>query len=395
MSVRGTTAGATSIPFWRNVRVLSWIGQAAFLLLVALVAAWLYGNVTAGMQRIGIGGGYGFLNQSAGFEIGVKPVPYTPQDSYWRAFLVGVLNTLSVTVLGIVLATILGLLMGIAQLSSNWLIARLAQAYVAIFRNTPLLVQLLFWYLAVFLRLPRVQEAIALPGPIYLSNRGVTMVGLVPTESFGVWLLLVLVGVAAGAALWYFLRRAQERTGLQSPRFLLALLVVALVAVAGWLVLAPSPLAVEVPERRGLNFRGGWQFVPEYAALLLGLVVYTGTFIAENVRAGIQGVARGQTEAAQALGLSRGQVLRLVVLPQALRIIIPPTTSQYLNLAKNSSLAIAIGFPDLFNVSRTITNQTGQVIQMIGLIMASYLAISLTTSLLMNLYNRRVRLVER
>jgi general L-amino acid transport system permease protein len=395
MSAQGTTPARRAIPLWRNTRVLGWAGQGLFLLLAALVAFWLYGNVTSGMQRIGIGGGYGFMNQAAGFEIGVKPAPYTPQDSYWRAFLVGVLNTLSVTLLGIVLATLLGLAMGVAQLSGNWLVARLAQGYVAVFRNTPLLVQLLFWYLAVFLRLPRVQEAVALPGPVYLSNRGVAMVGLVPTPALGAWLLWLLGGALAGVAVWYALGRRQERTGRQSPRLLLALLVTVIAGAAGWLLAAEAPLAVSVPERRGLNFREGWQFVPEYAALLVGLVVYTGTFIAENVRAGIQGVARGQTEAARALGLSPAQSMRMVILPQALRIIIPPTTSQYLNLAKNSSLAIAIGFPDLFNVARTTMNQTGQVIQLIGLIMASYLTISLTTSLIMNLYNRRVRLVER
>ncbi|HWQ14930.1 MAG TPA: ABC transporter permease subunit [Roseiflexaceae bacterium] len=390
-----TTISGGRVPLWRNVRVLAWVGQALFLLLVALVAAWLYGNVVSGMRRIGIGGGYDFMSQAAGFEIGVKPIPYTPQDSYWRAFLVGVLNTLSVTLIGIVLATVLGVIVGVAQLSSNWLVARLAQGYVAVFRNTPLLVQLFFWYLAVFLRMPRVQSAVALPGPIYLSNRGVAMVGLEGGATLGVWLLFVLGGALAGAGVWHALGWWQERTGRQSPRLLPALLTLALAAGAGWLVLGQAPLSVTLPERRGLNFRGGWQFVPEYAALLVGLVTYTGAFIAEIVRAGIQGVPKGQKEAALALGLSAGQSMRLIILPQALRIIIPPTTSQYLNLAKNSSLAIAIGFPDLFNVARTTMNQTGQVIQLIGLVMASYLAISLTTSLLMNLYNRRVRLVER
>jgi general L-amino acid transport system permease protein len=334
------------------------------------------------------------MSQSAGFEIGVTPIAYAPADSYWRAFLVGLLNTLSVTIVGIALATLLGVIVGIAQLSSNWLIARMAQTYVAIFRNTPVLVQLFFWYLAVFLQLPRVQQAVALPGPIYLSNRGVAMIGLVGTASLGLWLAFIFGGLALAVGAWYALTRLQERTGRQSPRFLIGLLIVLFSAALGWL-LAGTPLEASVPVRRGFNFQGGIQMVPEYAALLFGLVVYTGAFIAENVRAGIQGVSQGQKEAARALGLGAGQSMRLVILPQALRIIIPPTTSQYLNLAKNSSLAIAIGFPDLFNVARTISNQTGQVIQIIGLIMASYLAISLTTSLLMNLYNRRVRLVER
>jgi general L-amino acid transport system permease protein len=382
-------------PFWRDVRVLAILGQAAFVVLVALVAGWLYGNVTSGMRRIGIGGGYGFLNQSAGFEIGVTPIAYTPADSYWRAFVVGVVNTLTVTVVGIVLATIVGLIVGVAQLSSNWLISRLAQTYVAIFRNTPVLVQLFFWYLAVFLQMPRVQQAIALPGPIYLSNRGVAMIGVFGTPALWPWLAFVAGGLLVAIAVAYALRRRQERTGRPSPRLLIGLAIVLASAAAGWLLAGAAPLELSVPERRGFNFQGGRQLTPEYAALLVGLVVYTGAFIAENVRAGIQGISQGQKEAARALGLSAGQSMRLVVLPQALRIIIPPTTSQYLNLAKNSSLAIAIGFPDLFNVARTISNQTGQVVQMIGLIMVSYLAISLTTSLLMNIYNRRVRLVER
>jgi general L-amino acid transport system permease protein len=395
MSQQAIPSSSARPPFWRDVRILTILGQLVFVLVVALVAAWLYGNVTSGMRRIGIGGGYGFMSQSAGFEIGVTPIAYSPNDSYWRAFLVGLLNTLSVTVIGIVLATILGVIVGVAQLSSNWLIARMAQTYVAIFRNTPLLVQLFFWYLAIFLQMPRVQQAIALPGPIYLSNRGVAMIGVVGSETLRPWLALVFGGLLLAAAASYALRRRQALTGRASPRFLIALAIVLIAAGLGWMLVGAPPLALTIPVRRGFNFQGGIQVGPEYAALLVGLVMYTGAFIAENVRAGIQGIPRGQKEAARALGLSAGQSMRLVILPQALRIIIPPTTSQYLNLAKNSSLAIAIGFPDVFNVARTISNQTGQVVQMIGLIMLTYLTISLTTSLLMNLYNRRVRLVER
>lgn len=382
-------------PFWRDVRILAILGQVAFLILVALIAGLLYANVTSEMRRLGIGGGYGFMQQEAGFAIGVTAIPYSPQNAYWRAFQVGVINTLLVSILGIVLATLLGLLAGIAQLSGNWLVAKLAQVYVAIFRNVPLLVQLFFWYQAVFLALPRVQNAIELPGPIYLSNRGISMIGLTPTLSTSWWAGFILGGVVIAAAVWYWLRVRQMRTGQQSPRLPIAVGIVLLSAVVGWLALAMNPLEVTIPERQGLNYQGGFRLVPEYAALLVGLVIYTGTFIAEIVRAGILGVAKGQKEAARALGLSGGLSMRLVILPQALRIIIPPMTSQYLNLAKNSSLAIAIGYPDLFNVSRTIANQTGQVVQLIGLIMLSYLTISLVTSLIMNLYNRSVRLVER
>jgi general L-amino acid transport system permease protein len=383
------------IPFWRDVRILAILIQIAFMLIVALVAGMLYANMTSGLERLGITGGYVFMNQSAGFEIGVKPIAYTPADSYWRAFQVGVVNTLLVTIIGIVLATLVGLVIGISQLSSNWLIARLAHAYVAIFRNTPLLVQLFFWYSAVFLRLPRVQEAIEWPGPIFLSIKGVAMIGLNGTTTLNFWLGIILIGLVIAAAVWFTLKRRQEQTGQQSPRFLIAVAIVVLSALIGWFVVGAPPLTPSIPELQGLRFVGGFQMVPEYAALLLGLVIYTGAFIGENVRAGIQGISKGQKEAARALGLSAGQSLRLVILPQALRIIIPPTTNQYLNLAKNSSLAFAIGYPDLFSISGTILNQTGQAIQVIGLIMISYLTISLTTSLLMNLYNRRVRLVER
>ncbi len=382
-------------PFWRNVRILAMLGQVAFVLVVAVVAGILYANVTSGMRRLGIVGGFDFMNQTAGFDIGVRPIPYRPSDTYWRAFQVGVVNTLLVSILGIVLATLLGLLIGIAQLSSNWLVARLAQSYVVIVRHVPVLVQLFFWYQAVFLRLPRVQNAIALPGPIYLSNKGLTMVGFTTTPSTTWWIGFIFVGILGAVLVWHWLKRHQECTGQQAPRFLISLLIVAASAIIGWLVLATSPLELTIPERRGLNYRGGFELTPEYAALLVGLVIYTASFIAEIVRAGIQGVSKGQKEAARALGLRGSQSLRLVILPQALRIIIPPTTSQYLNLAKNSSLAIAIGYPDLFSVSRTIMNQTAQTVPMVGLIMMSYLIISLITSVFMNFYNRSVRLVER
>jgi general L-amino acid transport system permease protein len=381
-------------PFWRDIRVLSILGQIVFVVLIALFGYWLYGNGVRGMQRVGMTGNYNFLNQSAGFEIGVTTISYTPADSYWRAFQVGIANTLSVVILGIILATILGIIAGVAQLSSNWLIAKIFQVYIAIFRNTPLLVQLFFWWSAVFLTLPRVQQAIELPGPIFLSNRGVAMIGLERTASFLSWLIILLIGLAAAWGVARYLKQRQDQTGKQSPRFWIGLGIVLVAGLVGALIVG-VPFTVSMPERKGFNFTGGFQMSPEYAALLIGLVVYTGAFIAEAVRGGILGIAKGQKEAASALGLSSTQSMRLVVLPQALRIIVPPVTNQYLNLAKNSSLAIAIGFPDMYSVARTISNQTGQAVQMIGLIMLSYLTISLITSLIMNIYNRKVRLVER
>lgn len=381
------------IPFYRDVRVLAVLAQIVFVILVALVAGFLYANVTSGMERLGMSSSFDFMERSASFEILMKPIEYTPKDSYWVAFQVGVINTILVTVVGIVLATILGIIMGISQMSSNWLVAKLSQTYVAIFRNVPLLVQLIFWYQAVFLQLPNVRQAIEFPGPIFLSKRGIYMTGPSPTESTMAWLGFMAVGVIISAIAWYILVRIQDSTGLQPPRWLIAIFIMLISGGIGWLVLSPAPFSITTPALKGLNFQGGLRLIPEYMALVLALVIYTGAFISENVRAGIQGVTKGQKEAARALGLSGGQSMRLVVLPQALRIIIPPTTNQYLNLAKNSSLAIAIGFPDLFNVARTTSNQTGQALPIIGLVMISYLTISLFTSLIMNIYNRKMQLV--
>lgn len=383
----------TSIPFWRDVRVLAILGQIGFVIVIAIVAGFLYANVISGMQRVGMSGSYDFMGRAAGFEIMMTPVEYAPDNSYWHAFLVGVVNTILVTVIGIILATIVGIVTGIAQLSSNWLLSRIAQGYVAIFRNIPLLVQLIFWYQAVFLQMPNVRNALHLPGPTYLSKRGLYIPGPVATTTTSTWLLFLVVGLGVTVVVWYLLKRHQDKTGQQSPRFLIALVIMAVSGGSGWFLLSPVPFEVTLPELRGLNFQGGLRLTPEYAALVFALVMYTGSFISENVRAGIQGVSKGQKEAARALGLRPSQSMRLVVLPQALRIIIPPTTNQYLNLVKNSSLAIAIGFPDLFNVARTTANQTGQAVQIIGLVMLSYLSISLITSLIMNIYNRKMQLV--
>lgn len=383
-------------PLWRDVRVLAILGQIIFMLVVALLLGLLVMNVVSSMQRLGMSGSYAFMNGTAGFEIAQKPIPYQPADSYWRAFQVGVVNTIIIAVVGIFLATILGIVMGVTQLSSNWLLAKLAQVYVTIFRNIPLLLQLLFWYSGVFLvQLPNVRNAIGMPDVFYLSNRGVAFVGPEFTGTAGLWLGFIVGGVLLSIGVSIWLRRERERTGRQYPLVLINLGIILCFALLGWLLLAPRPFIITAPALERFNIQGGVQLAPEMAALLLGLVTYTGAFIAENVRAGIQGVSKGQKEAARALGLSAGQSMRLVILPQALRIIIPPTTNQYLNLVKNSSLAIAIGYPDLFNVTRTIFNQTGQTVQIIGLIMVSYLIISLLTSLLMNLYNRSTRLVER
>jgi general L-amino acid transport system permease protein len=296
-----------------------------------------------------------------------------------------------------VFTTIVGIAAGVARLSSNWLVSRFAAAYVGVFRNTPLLLQLMFWYFAVFLQLPGAEEAVRLPGPIFLSQRGIHMVWGEGTTTFPEWRLFILLAILSIFLIWFALRSAGRRASVPlSPWWNLAyFLIPVFILGAGFLLQSQPPLRVSVPELSGFNFQGGVRLTPEFAALLFGLVVYTGAFIAEIVRAGVQAVSRGQVEAARSLGLTNGQTLRLVVFPQALRIMVPPVTSQYLNLAKNSSLAIAIGYPDLFSVAGTVHNQTGAALEIIAIMMLSYLSISLFTSVLMNIYNRRIQLVER
>jgi len=311
--------------------------------------------------------------------------------------LVGLVNTLVVSALGIVLTTVVAVLAGVARLSSNWLINKFAAAYVGVIRNTPLLLQLMFWYFGVIIQLPGVRQAIALPGPIYLTQRGVYLTWAEGTSTFPAWRIYVILAFISIFVIWLVWRAAQKRASLPiSPWWNLAYVLIPGLIIGLGAALQPQwPLTPSIPELSGLNFRGGVRLTPEFAALLFGLVVYTGAFIAEIVRAGIQAVARGQVEAARSLGLTNSQALRLIVFPQALRIMIPPVTSQYLNLAKNSSLAIGIGYPDLFSVAGTTFNQTGAAIEIITIMMLSYLSISLFTSLLMNIYNKRIQLVER
>ena len=347
-----------------------------------------------GLESRGLWGGFDFLKLEAGFDIG-EGIAYDLSDSYARAFLVGVVNTLRVTIVGIALATVLGLVTGVARLSSNWLVNKIASVYIESIRNTPLLVQLYVWYFAVIMKLPRVKESLVLPGPVFISNRAVALPWPAPSTSFGAWVPYLIAALVVAGIIGVIRACGRRRIGRPPFSGLWMVLVFIGIAALGWF-LSPKPLfIVSVPSLEGLNYQGGVILTPEFTALLVGLVVYTGAFIAEVVRAGIQSVSRGQIEAARALGLSESLILRLVVLPQALRVIIPPLTSQYLNLAKNSSLAIAVGYPDLFNVAGTIFNQTGRAVQVIVLIMGSYLSISLFTSLLMNIYNRRVQLVER
>lgn len=529
-----------SVPFWRDIRVLGVLAQIAFLIVVILFFLWLGRNVAQNMSTLGgsqflcrdgtssLRCGFDFLQLESQFAISESVIRYDPSDTYARAMLVGALNTIKVAALGIVFATILGTVTGIARLSSNWLIRSVARWYVDIIRNTPLLLQLFFLFFAVILGFPAIRNAIQLFGlPIYLSQRGIDLPRLVLMPSFTTWLLFIALGIALAAAVWWWLGRREQQLQTNINRPAWALVALLAVTIPGWFIassmagdnqalLVPegagiaevadietavraelgledlggieaaladgslsqdqldaatvnvcvvrddpaetniaaefrranvpysmnrgnnmtrtvaaytagdcdllvgsradlsaelatigetlpsavipvpeSPVRLSIPRIEGLNFVGGIKLSPNFAAILIGLTLYTGAFIAEIVRAGIQSVAKGQTEAARALGLTESQRLRLIVLPQALRVIIPPLTSQYLNLTKNSSLAIAVGFPDLWSVAFTTLNQSGRPIQVFLLVMGTYLMFSLLISFFLNWYNRRVALVER
>jgi general L-amino acid transport system permease protein len=379
---------------WRDPKIRAIAYQFAFVAAVAGFIAFLVHNTLVNIGRQNIATGWGFLHREAAFGIGESLISYSPADTYGRAFLVGLTNTLHVAVLGIIFATILGTLMGLARLSSNWLVRKLAQVYVETFRNIPLLLQLFFWWGLLNKMAPGPRQAWEILPGVFVSNRGIVYPVPVASPAYKWVGLAFVVGIALAFIARKWATRHQMATGQQWPTGWISLaLIVGLPAIA--FVVAGAPLALDVPALKGFNFSGGDTMSPEFAALLIGLVVYTGTFIAEIVRAGILAVSWGQSEAAMALGLKAGQRMRLVVLPQALRVIIPPMTSQYLAITKNSSLAVAIGFPDLVSIANTTMNQTGQAIEGIVMIMAVYLFISLTISLGMNLYNRAVALVER
>ena len=383
-------------PFYRDERNLAIFSQVLMVVIVLGLGLFFFNNMISGLrEKHSVAISFTFLNQAAGFDIGESLIEYSRERTYFRAFVVGLLNTFQVAFLGIIFATALGILIGVMRLSSNFLVSRIASVYIEIFRNIPLLVLLIFWGQAVFLKLPRVAEAVILPGPIFLSNRGVAIPWGIPTESWGTFLIVLAAGILLGAVVAYLLREQGKRTGRMPLVTLWFIVTVVAVGLVGW-VLLPQPLTLDQPFLEGFNTQGGKILSQQFMALLSGLVIYTAAFIAEVVRAGIQSVSKGQREASTALGLSAGQTLRLIIFPQALRVIIPPLTSQYLNLTKNSSLAIAIGYPDLFAVAgNTILNQTGREIEMFTMIMGTYLCLSLLTSLLMNIYNRRIRLVER
>lgn len=379
---------------WHQPAVRGIVYQVLAVGAVGLLAWFLISNTLANLQSRNIASGFGFLNGEAGFAIGESVIAYSPQDSVGRAILVGLFNTLKIAAVGIVLSTILGTLVGIARLSKNVLVAKLAAAYVELVRNVPLLLQLFFWYALVTEHLPGPRQALnPLPG-VFLSNRGMK----IPTPVDHIALDFALAGLFIAIALCLLVaniaRRRQAATGQRLPALRIGIAMLVGLPLLGW-VIGGAPLALDVPRLQGFNFTGGATLSPEFAALLAGLVFYTTAFTAEVVRAGIQSVSTGQWEAAGSIGLSRGLALRLVVLPQALRVIVPPMTSQFLNLTKNSSLAIAIGYPDLVSVVNTTMNQSGQAIESILIIMGAYLVVSLSISFAMNAYNRRIALTER
>jgi general L-amino acid transport system permease protein len=376
-------------PRWRGLAI-----QVLLIIAIGLFFAWIAFNAAENLQRARIASGFGFLDTRAGFDIGQSVIAYTREATYARALLAGLANTLLVAVVGIVLATIIGFLVGIGRLSSNWLVRKLATVYVETFRNIPPLLVIFFWYFGVLAVLPVPRDAIDLPFGLHLSNRGLYLPRTVPEEGWG-WVLVGLAfAIAAAIALARWARARQARTGQPFPSLAAGAGLVFGIPLALFLLLG-APLSLEFPEQTRFNLVGGVQVDPEFLSLLLALAVYTAAFIAEIVRAGILAVSHGQTEAAFSLGLQRGQTMRLIIIPQALRVIIPPLTSQYLNLTKNSSLAVAIGYADLVAVGGTILNQTGQAIEIVVIWMAVYLGLSLTTSAFMNWFNKRAALVER
>ncbi|QLH38512.1 MAG: amino acid ABC transporter permease [Defluviicoccus sp.] len=386
-----SAAHAASVPWWNDRRVRAVLYQIAVVGGVVAIAAYLISNTLANLESRNIATGFGFLGREAGFGVSESVIPYSPTDTYLYVLVVGLANTLKVSVVGIVLASIIGTVFGVARLSRNWLVAKFATIYVEGLRNIPVLLQLFFWYALITEALPGPRQALnPVPG-VFLSARGLRFPEPVWQSTHLLMLVAALVGIAATWALARWARLRRERTGQLFPTVKAGLALILGLPALVWL-LGGAPTALNIPELKGFNFQGGLNVTPEFTALLIGLVLYTGTFIAEIVRGGILAVSHGQTEAGLALGFSRGQVMRLIILPQALRVIIPPLTSQYLNLTKNSSLAVAIGFPDLVSVANTAINQTGQAVEGIAVIMAVYLTVSLSISTFMNWYNRRIAL---
>ena len=387
-------AASETVPFWLDPKKRAIFFQFITLCMVGLLAYYLISNTIHNLKRQNIATGLGFLHKESSFEIGESLISYSAASSYGRALIVGALNTLYVSSIGIIITVILGTVVGVARLSTNWLVSKMAAIYIEVFQDIPVLLQLFFWYAIFYETLPSPRQALhPLPG-VFVCNRGVAFAVPKADPAHG----YMAIAFLAGCVLVYLIRRwankRRDKTGQLFPVFRVSLaILVGFPLVTWWL--AGAPTAMSTPKLVGFNFTGGKNFSPEFIALLLGLVLYTAAFVAEVVRAGIQSVSKGQTEAAMSLGLRPGMVLNLVILPQALRVIIPPLTSQMLNLTKNSTLAVAIGYPDFVSVANTTINQTGQAIEGVALIMVLYLIFSLLTSAIMNWYNKKAALVER
>ncbi|WP_248794740.1 amino acid ABC transporter permease [Pseudomonas sp. MWU13-2105] len=376
-------------------KVRAWLFQIITIVAVVSLGWYLFHNTQTNLQHRGITSGFGFLERSAGFGIAQHLIDYTESDSYSRVFVIGLLNTLLVTVIGVILATLLGFIIGVSRLSSNWVINKLATVYIEVFRNIPPLLQILFWYFAVFLTMPGPRNSHNFWDMFFVSSRGLNMPAAIASAGFWPFVASVVVAIVAIVLMSRWATKRFEETGVPFHKFWVGLALFLVIPALSALVFG-APVHWEMPQLQGFNFVGGWVLIPELLALTLALTVYTAAFIAEIVRSGIKSVSHGQTEAARSLGLRNGPTLRKVIIPQALRVIIPPLTSQYLNLAKNSSLAAGIGYPEMVSLfAGTVLNQTGQAIEVIAITMSVYLAISISISLLMNWYNKRIALIER
>ena len=368
-------------------KVRAWLFQIITVVAVIAMGWYLFSNTQTNLQHRGITSGFGFLDRSAGFGIAQHLIDYTESDTYARVFVIGLLNTLLVTVIGVILATLLGFVIGVARLSNNWIINKLATVYVEVFRNIPPLLQILFWYFAVFLTLPGPRNAHGFLSMFFVSSRGLNMPAALMANGFWAFVVSVVVAIVAIVVMAKWANKRFDETGVPFHKFWAGLALLIVIPSLSALIFG-APLHWEMPVLQGFNFVGGWVLIPELLALTLALTVYTAAFISEIVRSGIKSVSHGQTEAARSLGLRPGPTLR--------KVIIPPLTSQYLNLAKNSSLAAGIGYPEMVSLfAGTVLNQTGQAIEVIAITMSVYLAISISISLLMNWYNKRIALIER
>ena len=383
-----------SVPFWLDPKKRAIMFQIAVFVMVGLLAYYLISNTIINLKKQSIATGWGFFNKESAFEIGESLISYSAANSYGRALVVGALNTLKVSFIGIIITLLLGTILGIARLSSNWLVSKLASIYIEVMQDIPILLQLFFWYAIFYETFPGPHQALSPINGLFLCNRGVAFTVPAAHPAHKYMLLALFVGCVVVYLVRRWAKKRQEKTGKFFPVFRFGIAIVIGLPLITWLAFG-APMKMDIPKLVGFNFKGGMTLSPEFIAILLGLILYTAAFVAEVVRAGIQSVSKGQREAAMTIGLRPAPILNLVILPQALRVIIPPLTSQMLNLTKNSSLAVAIGYPDFVSVANTTINQTGQSVEGVALIMALYLIFSLSTSAFMNWYNKRVALVER